>query len=380
VNTTLIQYANRDWLCFPENEPPDIENTNLVLCFGDKDELLKEKVFPSLKNKFPNADIVISSTAGEIFQRDIPAHSIIAATFEFSGTKVNSSCVNVRDYKNSFEAGLSLRNKIRDDDLCYILVLSDGAWVNGSELVMGFNEKASRSILITGGLAGDGLTFSSTLVGLNEEPSQGNIVMVGFYGKRLVVKFGSQGGWETFGLEKIITKSTGNVLSEIGNSNALELYKKYLGPEAKRLPNSALFFPLSVMLPGSTKAVVRTILSIDEQRKTMIFAGDVPENSKIRFMMANTDKLVLAAAEAAGQVLEEVQNKPDFALLISCVGRKLVLGSRNGEELDAIRQIFGEKTKLAGFYSYGEISPFTGEFMSQLHNQTMTITSFYEIP
>jgi hypothetical protein len=215
---------------------------------------------------------------------------------------------------------------------------------------------------------------------LNEEPSEGNIVMIGLYGTNLRVTHGSQGGCEMFGLEKTVTSSDGNVLLEIDHNNALDLYKKYLGPEARQLPESALLFPLAVTLPGSCKPVVRTILSIDEDRKTMIFAGDVPEGSKVRFMKANLDKVIMAAGTAAGQTLESDGTKPGFSLLISCVGRKLILGPRIEEEIEAVAEALGDQTVLAGFYSYGEIAPFDGEDTCQLHNQTMTITSFYELP
>jgi hypothetical protein len=157
------------------------------------------------------------------------------------------------------------------------------------------------------------------------------------------------------------------------------LYKKYLGPDAASLPSSALLFPLSVIMPGSTQPVVRTILSIDEETNSMVFAGDIPLDAKVRFMKANFDKLTAAAASAAQKTIVEENRKPDLALLVSCVGRKLVLGTRIEEEIEAVNELLGNKTTIAGFYSYGEISPFNAGGACQLHNQTMTITSFYEL-
>ncbi|MEN9571679.1 MAG: hypothetical protein RL172_2910, partial [Bacteroidota bacterium] len=176
-----------------------------------------------------------------------------------------------------------------------------------------------------------------------------------------------------------ITRSADNVLYEIDGQCALDLYKKYLGPDASGLPGSALLFPLSITVPGSNKPVVRTILSIDEKLKTMTFAGDVPEGSAVRFMKANFDKLTSAAAAAASNAMLPQSASPVFSLLISCVGRKLILGPRIDEEVEAVADTFGDDTILAGFYSYGEISPFNEGGNCQLHNQTMTITSFYEV-
>jgi hypothetical protein len=64
--------------------------------------------------------------------------------------------------------------------------------------------------------------------------------------------------------------------------------------------------------------------------------------------------------------------------LISCVGRKLVLKQRTEEEVEAVRDAFGEATVMTGFYSYGEIAPFSRSATCELHNQTMTVTAISE--
>jgi hypothetical protein len=111
----------------------------------------------------------------------------------------------------------------------------------------------------------------------------------------------------------------------------------------------------------------------------MTFAGDVPVGSKVRLMKANFDNLTDAASRAASNTISGHNVKPDFSLLVSCVGRKLVLGPRIEEEVEAVCETIGKNIPVAGFYSYGEISPFNEGGSCQLHNQTMTITSFYEL-
>jgi len=378
MKTLLFQYTEMGWTIHPTSTLADKNNAQLVLCFGAKAILQNENIFSIIKEQFPAAQISICSTAGEICQEAVQENSLVVVALQFDKTKIETASVNIKDFANSYLAATNLAERLPHDDLAYIMVFSDGAVVNGSELVKGLTDATGKKILVTGGLAGDDANFKDTLVGLNEQPAAGNIVAIGFYGKNINVTHGSQGGWDIFGLEKRVTKSSGNVLHEIEGQNALELYKKYLGAEAENLPGSALLFPLSVIIPGTYKPVVRTILSIDEDNKTMTFAGDVPEGSKVRFMKADFDKIITAASTAAGQTLLDQNTKPDFALLISCVGRKLILGPRTKEELLAVKDTFGDKTMLAGFYSYGEISPFDDETDCQLHNQTMTITTFSE--
>ena len=356
------------------------EKCQLVLGFGGKEYLSQKGIYAILAKQFPKAQIALCSTAGEIFGPEVLDNSLSLIAIQFEKTPVKTAKVNISDFSSSFEAGASLINKINTKDLKHIFILSDGALVNGSELVRGIDSVIKNKIPVTGGLAGDGTRFKSTLVGLNEEPGEGNIVALGFYGEAIKVSHGSMGGWDKFGLEKTITKSVGNKLFEIDGKNALEVYKDYLGKYAAELPGSALMFPLSVRLSRSEESVVRTILSIDLTDNSMVFDGDVPVGSKIRFMKANFDRLIDAASVAAQQTFSFLHNKtPKLALLISCVGRKIILDTRVDEEVEAVMEVIGEDTITGGFYSYGEISPINPLGKCELHNQTMTITTFDEI-
>jgi hypothetical protein len=170
------------------------------------------------------------------------------------------------------------------------------------------------------------------------------------------------------------------VLYELDGQSALELYKKYLGDLAKDLPGSALLFPLSLKLGKSDHPVVRTVLSVDEKNQSMTFAGDVPQGTYARLMKANFDRLVDGAVGAANNALQTISApNTELAILISCVGRKLVLDQKIEEEVEGVIDVLGENTVVTGFYSYGEISPFTPNAKCELHNQTMTITTFSEL-
>ena len=378
MRTSLYRLQHAGWETHSISELADEDRAHLVLCFAPPAQLRQDGVFDVVRQKFPAAAIVFCSTAGEIYQESVLDNSFVAVAIQFDNTSIESSSVNVKEYDNTYNAAMSLAQKIKTEDLAHVLVFSDGSLVNGSELVKGLSMHMEKNVFVTGGLAGDGADFKSTLVGLNQQPAEGEIVAIGLYGSFINVRHGSQNGWDIFGLQKRVTKASGNVLIELEEQNALELYKKYLGEEAKNLPSSALLFPLSVILPGATKPVVRTILSINEEEKSMTFAGDIPVGSAVRFMKTDMDKLIMAAAQAAADTKPDDVEKPDFSLLISCVGRKLVLNERTNEEVEAISKTFDHKTVMAGFYSYGEIASFNEAGCCYLHNQTITITSFYE--
>lgn len=379
MKVASILFRNGSFELQKNDENLNFAEADLVLGFGARELVSDPLIYDRIKEMFPVSNLVLCSSSGEINGTEVLDNTISFTAIDFSSTVIKSSEVNISDFADSFEAGKSLMENIIPDNLKFVLVISDGGLVNGSELVKGMNTFKRDDVLIMGGLAGDAARFEKTVVGLNKLPSQGQIIALGFYGDKLVLSHGSLGGWESFGLERTVTKSNANVLSEIDDKNVLDLYKNYLGKYADELPGSALLFPLAIKIDDSEEPIVRTILSIDENNSTMTFAGDIPEGSKVRFMKANFDRLIDAASGAAGACLDINSFTPKLALLISCVGRKLILGSRIDEEVEAVSEIFGKQTMLTGFYSYGEISPLKPFADCVLHNQTMTITSLNEI-
>ena len=377
MKTKQHHYLNNVWKDFPSDL--DAGKCQLVLVFGASGCIVKSDVYQHLKSTYPNADIIFSSTAGEIINDSVYDDSAVATAIEFEKTKVRCVKTNIKHHDNSFDTGNYLMEQLLTDDLNSVFVISDGTSINGSELVDGFNNNKT-GIPVSGGLAGDAARFEKTFTGINEIPSQGNVIAIGFYGKNIVIGHGSLGGWDEFGHERTITRSDKNVLFEIDHKNALYLYKEYLGVYVNELPGSALLFPLSIRLNHSEKNLVRTILSVNEDEKSMVFAGNLPEGSKVRLMKANFDKLIEASSTAAADSFKSIKNhKPDLAVLISCVGRKLILQERTDEEVEAAKDILGEHAAITGFYSYGEISPFNSNVQCELHNQTMTITTFTEL-
>lgn len=355
-------------------------SANLVTVFGSRTALSDPARFNEIKNFYPNAQILCGTTSGEIFNDAVYDDSIVVSAVEFEKTNLKSVKININDHNgDSYATGAAIAEQLKAADLKHVFILSDGLKVNGSELSRGLNEALENKVVVTGGLAGDAAKFEKTLVGLNESPDEGNIVAVGFYGDSLKIGYGSVGGWDVFGVERQVTKSKGNVLYELDGQPALDLYKMYLGDKAKDLPGSALLFPLGMKTNDESEVLVRTVLAVNEEDKSMTFAGDIPEGASVRLMKANFDKLIDGAGNAAENSHQALGADSDFAILISCVGRKLVLDQRIDEEVEAVRDILGKNPAITGFYSYGELSPLLSAVKCELHNQTMTITTFTEV-
>ena len=353
-----------------------ISGSRLRIVFGPS-SLLSDRAFCEALQEFPGQDLIIGcSTAGEIRGATVDENSISLATMEFAKTELALCHYQIKESEDSFSAGYQLAKDLKRPDLKAVLVFSDGLNVNGSQLVAGFNAVFEGQIPVTGGLAADDARFKTTWVLQRRQPRTGAISAVGFYGDHVVVSHGSKGGWGIFGPERLITRSKGNVLYDIDGQPALDLYRKYLGDKAKDLPGSALLYPMQVWKSGRPEsAVVRTILGVDEKNKSMIFAGDMPEGYSAQLMRANVDRLVDGAAQAAAALGATGQG---LSLAVSCVGRKLVLGSQVDEEVEAAMEVLPKGAQQIGFYSYGEISPLAGDRVCLLHNQTMSLTYITE--
>ena len=377
MKTRNIQFKENKWHNIEGN---DNDSIDVLLVFTGVNLLENKNILSFLTTQFKNAKIISCTTAGEIDQTHVEENSIICSAIHFEKTPIETVVDNLKNYNNSFELGNNLAKKLNTKNLTHIFMLSDGNLVNGDDLLTGLKSEIGTNIQITGGIAGDGDRFQKTFVGLNQDYKEGNVVLMGLYGNHIHVGTGNQAGWDVFGPEKTITKSKENFLHEIDGENALDMYKTYLGKYATELPASALLFPISIKTKDHDFYIVRTILSIDNDKKVMKFAGNVPEGSTIRFMKSNFDRLVLAASEAGVEACEISGNKttPDLAVIVSCVGRKLVLANRIEEEVEAAVECFPNTTNVIGFFSYGEISPQKEDHISYLHNQTITITTFSE--
>lgn len=363
----------------PEAGDEPLHGAQAVFAFLDPQIATGSAATDALQASFPGADVLSCTTGGTIDGRDVRDGIGMAIALAFDRTPTRLATADVETSADSFTAGAAIGRALSDNDLAGIFILSEGLRVNGTELVRGIREAVTSKVIITGGLAGDGADFNATRVGANCAPREGMIAALGLYGDAVRIGHGNAGGWEEFGPKRRITRAEGNVLYELDGKPALDLYKRYLGNEAANLPSSALLFPLKIWRTGPNgqecQDAVRTVLGIDEADKSMTFAGDMPAGADAQLMMGSYEKLISGAGDAAERACAKGANCGEGAvgILVSCIGRKLLLGQRIGEEIEAVGARLNGMP-IAGFYSYGELSPHSTSGVCELHNQTMTIT------
>jgi hypothetical protein len=351
----------------------------LLIAFGASDAGDLASGIADLGRAFPRSSRIGCSTAGEIYGRSLEDNTLAVAVMKFTHTTLRVATSEIVDPDDSFRVGSRLASTLAAPDLRGVFVLSDGLAVNGSELAKGLSQNLPQGVVVTGGLAGDGDRFKKTWVLVDKAPRSNHVVAVGLYGEHVGIAHGSRGGWDVFGQEREVTHAEGNVLYTLDGQPALTLYKKYLGERAAGLPATGLLFPLAIRNDLEEDGLtVRTILAVNEADNSITFAGDIPQGCLVRLMRANFERLIDGAAGAAGQVAPgDHHGGPLLTVAISCVGRRLVLAQRTEEEIEAAFDGLPSGGDMIGYYSYGELSPLASG-RCDLHNQTMTLTSFYE--
>jgi hypothetical protein len=364
---------------------PSLQKATVVIYFAAKRLLEDGNVLKEVRRQYPQAILLGCSSGGEIYKGEVQENTLVITAIEPHEFRVKSAQAAIHKMEDSFAVGKHLGEALKAPDLKSIFVLSVGSHVIGSDLVKGFFEMIPEHVIVTGGFAADmDAQFGQTFVGLDESISDKVIAAVGFYGDSVEVSYGSVGGWDPFGPERVISKAENNILYELDGKPALKLYKEYLGEEAKDLPRSALHFPLNIRPDkASDHDIVRTIIGVNEEDQSLIFAGDVPQGYVARLMKGDFNHLIDGAEEAASLAmkhssLEENEDQKAVALLVSCIGRKVLMGQSVADEVEAIEERFDNRISTIGYYSYGEIGHHRSTGKCGFHNQTMTITLLSE--
>ena len=349
-----------------------------ILVFGSRSLIENNEIFDQLRTMYPTGYIMGCSSAGEIHNNYVSDNEMSITAIHFEKSHAVFKCFEINKANNYYDVGVNMMSSFDKEGLKHIFMLTEGIHINGSKLIQGMRSCYKGEIPITGGLAGDGSNFTKTAVIANDYAKENIIVLVGLYGQ-IKSGCGSCPGWNNFGIERVVTKAVDNILYEIDSKPALNLYKEYLGDSAQDLPSSGLRFPLSFRAKTSAESYVLSVQAIDEENSSLIFKGDIPEDSYCRMMKSNISNIIESAQIAAELSTTMIATKKvELAIIVSCIARKYILKQRVEEEIEVIRDFIGDSAIMTGYYSYGEIAPQKKDSLCQMHNQTMTITLLSE--
>ena len=326
----------------------------------DKEKLAK--IVHRLHRDFPRCKIIGATTAGEIANAKMHEDEVVISLSLFEKTRIETI------YTPSITAtsGIEAADTICDDETKALVLLSEG--LHGEDyqgFIKGIKEH-HPDVLVAGGLAGDGFKLHKTYVIHNDHIYDRGCVAVSFSGKELYADNRYNLNWYSVGKEFTITKASGKAIEEIDGENALELFKKYLGPNIFEHDISSLPDFQFLYKDGST-IISRTPMRIEENK--IVFAAPIEEGQRVRFGFSNAASVISGANEIALQM----QNKPAEAIYIfSCIARKILLGEVLENEFKAFESV----APTAGFFTYGEFYSTSGD--NALLNCTTTILTLSE--
>lgn len=340
-------------------------------------DVTQEQILSFLKI-YDKAHIICMSGCGVISEDQLVDDEIVFTCVTFEKTLLKVVHGEISGHENTELLSRNLAGQLSGEDLAGVLVFADGMLVNGSELVDGINRVFNSGVPVTGGLAGTVDQQYHSWVSVGAKRCKGMIAMVAFYGKDFIFRYSAGSGWIRQGIWYEATKAKKNELIEINHRPALQMYCHILNITLKDLKEGVgQFHPIAIVPKVfSCKKVVRTVFKINEQHQSIILAGSIAEGSRIQLMTATTNQLVDGAEEATVRASEDV-TVPGVVLAASCCGRRALMGPNTWLELGGLQGKFPLGSSISGFYTYGEICPYSSEAVD-FHNQTMMVTYIAE--
>lgn len=323
-------------------------------------------------------NLIGCTTDGEISEAGFSTESAVLAGV--ATDKVSFQVASVTGLGDASErAGRELATKLPGNTR-HVQLLSDGLTGNGCAVLRGMHSVLGSAVPITGGTAGDARAFTQTWQFAGNRVMSDSAVAISFSGD-FAVGTGVRTGWQATGLPKKVTRAAGNVVYELDGQPALQIYKKYLGEDAKRLPSVGVEYPLGVVddkgLLDPEDPVLRATMAVNEADGSITFAGEIAEGSTVVLTSGGSRERILAASHEAARLAKSGLGgtSPAFGFIYTCMARKILLGLSTGEETNRIRTVLGAGVPVIGFYTYGEYCPGKPNEPCQLHNETATVTA-----
>lgn len=349
---------------------------HLLLAFAPPSLLQSRELHAQLSMAFPNTLLAGASSVGNIATGGLEDNTLQLTAIHLDDpalTWASSQCANT---ENSLAAGYALGEQLARSSVQHVLLFANRKNTSGHRLLQGLKQ-ALPGISVTGGIASNprlsppGYTLSP------EGISDHQHIAVGFCSPRIQISNGVSSGWRPFGPTRRVTRSAHHILYELDNEPALAMYRRYLGHHIHDWQTARLLFSFEMLDANRQETgLIRAVQSFDEQTGSLILTDDIIEGGYLRLMHASTNSLVGGAETAIDRALQtRIDGEEKLALIVSCVGRRVIMGQQTEEEIEAVLPHLNSQFRVAGFYSHGEFgTPLGHDVSPQILNETMSIT------
>jgi hypothetical protein len=322
-------------------------------------------------------DVFGCTTAGEIIDDEVMEKSAVIMLMDMKKGSYQILLEEGSDtYKNAATIAKLAKEKFAKPN---IVIVSSGLTIDAEQIIDGIRD-VDATIPLFGGLAGDDLTMKSSYVFTNGLESSTALLALVLDNDKVQVEGLATSGWDDIGIEKTITKSEGNVVFEMDGEPAVDVFVKFFKFGENMYDRSEIVamnfaqYPLQ-MKKANGNIVLRAPLMVDIDRKALIFAGGIPQGSKVKFSVPPGFDLIEKTSVKVSAIKENI-NEADAVLMFSCKGRHLALGPMTGDEAGMVRGIWDKP--LLGFFTYGEIGT-AKDNTCDFHNETLSMVVMKEM-
>ena len=256
------------------------------------------------------------------------------------------------------------------------VLLTDGLVGKGEDLVHELYASLNSSGQIVGGAAGDDGAFRKTMVGSGGQTDTDAAAALHVLSAK-PWGVGVAHGMISNAKAARVTRADGNVVHEINNLPAFELYRAHAAERGIHLTrNEAGAYMIANELGihfFERVTRVRAPLSVGADG-SLTCAAAIPEGAMISILEGDPDCMIEAATSAAEEAKKHMgSTKAAGVLLFDCVCRGMILKDAFEREVAAVRAAFGD-APIAGFLTYGEIARYRGR-LDGWHNATAVVVA-----
>ena len=345
----------------------DISKTDTILIqimTGIIEVEFTKKLIDELIILLPNAEIIGTTTSGEIYEGNIYTNSTVLSFTIFEQSKVKTALIN--NDTTEYELGLYIGKESVEEDTKLMIMFADGLLTSGDDILNGINS-VNSNVIVCGGKAGDNDSFKETFVFTKEGITNKGVAVAFISGDHLNITTESSFCWSTIGKEMTITKASNNTIFTIDNIKAVDIFKKYLGEDVvKNLLMYATGIPLIIKKHGME---IARVVSKCNDDGSISFFGNVEVGDKVQFGYVD----IASLTDKPLEIFNNLKHKSIEAIFVySCSVRRALLQKGVALEIAPLTKI----APTFGFFTHGEF--FSTNYSNELLNLTMTILGLSE--
>ncbi len=364
MRTFSTQFTNKGLLSsfITVHAISECKNTLVQVFSGIIDEEESVALSSFIKELLPDADIIGTTTSGEVCNGKIFEETVTISFSLFDTTVVKSGFYPL-DEKVEIDR---LSNELLENNTKAIVIFSDGLKSNAEQLLKDIYT-LRPDVVIAGGRAGDNILFEKTYVFNEDCSSENGCVIASLSGDDLLVNSDYILNWTPIGTDMTVTKVKGNILYELDGIPVFDVYKKYLGESVMDdFPESSLEFPL-IIKKDHLYVARDSLMKTDDD--AIIYAGNFEVGDSVRFSFGNIEDIT----DETYEYFDKFKTLPAESIYVySCTARKSLMGVKLEDEMNVLASL----APTSGFFTYGEF--FHTENIIELLNVTTTFLALSE--